>query len=67
MIGSERKWRRFQARLGERGFTADEIDTITCPIGVGKVSKEPTAIALAVATQLAEVLAELGEPRVAVR
>lgn len=57
LIGSERKWARFRKRLGQRGFTDEQLAQVTCPIGLGKPSKEPTAIAVAVAAQLVELLA----------
>ena len=53
LIGSKTKWATFRHRLEERGFTADEIDRITCPIGIpGIPGKEPEVIAIAVAAQL---------------
>jgi len=53
LIGSKTKWASFRHRLEERGFSASEIDRITCPIGVpGITGKEPEVIAVAVAAQL---------------
>lgn len=57
LIGSDRKWARFRKRLERRGVTHDALDSVTCPIGLGSTSKEPRAIAVAVAAQLLEVLA----------
>ena len=57
LIGSERKWARFKKRLEQKGFTPEEISRVTCPIGLGRGSKEPAAIALSTAAQLADVLA----------
>ncbi len=56
LIGSSRKWERFQARLGERGVTPEQIASVRCPIGSSKTSKEPRAIALSVAAELLEVM-----------
>jgi len=56
LIGSERKWARFQQRLTQRGFSATQLATVRCPIGVTKHSKEPRAIALSVATELMSIL-----------
>jgi xanthine dehydrogenase accessory factor len=56
LIGSDRKWDRFQKRLAQRGFTEKEIGKVRCPIGVWKHSKEPTAIAISVAAELLDVL-----------
>lgn len=58
LIGSDRKWARFRSRLERRGVEADALAQVTCPIGLGSTSKEPRAIAVAVAAQLLEVLAE---------
>lgn len=63
LIGSERKWERFRKRLAQRGFTEAQIAKVTCPIGVSKHSKEPTAIAISTAAELLDVLARTGSPR----
>jgi xanthine dehydrogenase accessory factor len=63
LIGSERKWERFRKRLAQRGFTEQQIAKVTCPIGVSKHSKEPTAIAISTAAELLDVLARTGSPR----
>ena len=53
LIGSKTKWATFRHRLEARGFTAAELDCVTCPIGVpGITGKEPEVIAVAVAAQL---------------
>ena len=53
LIGSQTKWATFRHRLEARGFRADELAAVTCPIGVpGVVGKEPEVIAVAVAAQL---------------
>lgn len=53
LIGSKTKWATFQHRLEARGFTAEELAHVTCPIGVpGITGKEPEVIAVAVAAQL---------------
>jgi len=62
LIGSERKWERFQKRLAQRGFTPEQLAKVTCPIGVSKHSKEPTAIAISVAAELLDVFARSVEP-----
>jgi xanthine dehydrogenase accessory factor len=57
LIGSQTKWATFRHRLEDRGFSADEIAHITCPIGVpGITGKEPEVIAVAVAAQLLQTL-----------
>ena len=62
LIGSTRKWARLGGRLLQRGFTEGQLATVTCPIGLGRTSKEPRAIAVAVAAQLLEVLSSQGAP-----
>ena len=53
LIGSKTKWATFHARLKARGFTEQEMDQVTCPIGLpGMADKRPEAIAVAVAAQL---------------
>ena len=53
LIGSATKWATFRHRLESRGFSAEELNHITCPIGVpGIEGKEPDVIAVAVAAQL---------------
>lgn len=57
LIGSKTKWATFRHRLEERGFTADDMARITCPIGVAGISgKEPEVIAVGVAAQLLQSL-----------
>ncbi len=53
LIGSKTKWATFKHRLESRGFTEQELNHVTCPIGIdGIKGKEPEVIAVAVAAQL---------------
>ena len=53
LIGSKTKWARFRHQLEARGFTPEELNRVTCPIGVAGIdSKLPQVIAVAVAAQL---------------
>jgi xanthine dehydrogenase accessory factor len=53
LIGSRTKWATFRHRLEARGFTADELDAVHCPIGVpGITGKQPAVIAIAAVAQL---------------
>ncbi|MEU5852684.1 xanthine dehydrogenase accessory protein XdhC [Saccharopolyspora shandongensis] len=53
LIGSSAKWQRFRKRLRELGHDDAMIDRITCPIGDPRIrSKQPAAIAVAVAAEL---------------
>ena len=56
LIGSKTKWATFRHRLEARGFSAQELDQVTCPIGVpGIADKRPEVIAVAAAAQLLQV------------
>jgi xanthine dehydrogenase accessory factor len=56
VIGSQPKTKRFRQRLAQRGFAADAVARLTMPIGIGGIrSKEPAAIAVAVAAQLLQL------------
>jgi len=60
LIGSASKRARFERRLAAAGLPRARIDRLVCPIGVaGITSKEPAAIAAAVAAQLLVRDAEL--------
>lgn len=53
LIGSQTKWAKFRHQLEARGFSAQELDRVTCPIGVAGIgSKLPEVIAVSVAAQL---------------
>ena len=53
LIGSQTKWVTFRHRLQDRGFSAQELAQVTCPIGIpGVVGKQPEVIAVAVAAQI---------------
>jgi xanthine dehydrogenase accessory factor len=62
LIGSTRKWARFEKRLAQRGLSPAEIARITCPIGVTKGSKHPRAIAISVAAQLVDLMGAAAPP-----
>jgi xanthine dehydrogenase accessory factor len=58
LIGSKTKWATFRHRLEARGYSAEELSHVTCPIGVpGIEGKEPEVIALAVAAELVQLRA----------
>ena len=53
VIGSQSKGARFRSRLAREGVASADIERLVCPIGItGVQSKEPGAIAIAVAAQL---------------
>lgn len=56
LIGSESKRRRFEKRYRQQGLSQVEIDSLTCPIGVGGISgKKPAEIAVAAAAEILTV------------
>lgn len=64
LIGSRTKWAKFGHRLRERGFSADELASIACPIGLpGITGKAPAVIAASVVAQL--LLVDSGAGRAA--
>lgn len=59
LIGSQTKWATFRHRLQARGFNETDFGRVTCPIGVpGITGKQPEVIAVAVAAQLLQRLAD---------
>jgi xanthine dehydrogenase accessory factor len=63
LIGSATKWATFRHRLEERGFSAEELAHVTCPIGLpGIAGKEPEVIAVSVAAQLLQLPSVPGKP-----
>lgn len=56
LIGSATKRGNFETRLERKGFSAEQIATLRCPIGVdGIEGKEPRTIAIAVAAELLQM------------
>lgn len=56
VIGSASKRANFESRLARKGFSAAQIASIRCPIGIDGISaKEPRAIAIAVAAELLQL------------
>ena len=56
LIGSATKHRRFVQRLREKGISDEQLERLTCPIGIpGIESKEPGVIAVSVAAQLLKI------------
>lgn len=53
LIGSHTKRKQFEHRLREKGFDADRIEAMVCPIGLpGITNKAPAVIAASVCAQL---------------
>ncbi|MET0535234.1 MAG: xanthine dehydrogenase accessory protein XdhC [Steroidobacter sp.] len=57
VIGSKSKSVRFRSRLMRDGLSREQVERLTCPIGIDGVdSKLPAAIAVSVAAQLLQTL-----------
>jgi len=64
LIGSKTKRERFRLRLAQKGFSAQQIDQMHCPIGLaGIVGKQPAVIAVAVVAQLLQQVGSLSQRR----
>ena len=62
LIGSATKAARFRKRLQESGLAAEQINRLTCPIGIHQVrGKKPLQVALSVTAQLSNWLDELSD------
>jgi xanthine dehydrogenase accessory factor len=55
LIGSETKAAKFRARLRQRGFTEEQLQTLTSPIGLFKSGKHPAEVAVSAVAQLLSV------------
>lgn len=56
LIGSYTKRKQFEHRLADRGYTQEQLNRMTCPIGIpGIYGKEPASIAIAVVAQLMQL------------
>ena len=63
LIGSATKRARFVRRFEQRGFGAEALARITCPIGVpGITGKQPEVIALALVAQLLQAASGAARP-----
>ncbi len=57
LIGSDTKWASFRQRLLARGLSQDDLQRVTCPIGVPGISgKQPAVVALAALAQIMQAL-----------
>ena len=53
LIGSKSKGAKFRSRLKKKGFTAEELGRLTCPIGLASIpGKTPMEVAVSVAGEL---------------
>ena len=55
VIGSRSKIAAVNAKLRERGFTAEDLQRITTPIGLPILAETPAEIAISIAAQLIQV------------
>ena len=54
VVGSRAKIRMVSAKLLEAGFTSQDLDRVTTPIGIDILSETPAEIAVSIAAQLIE-------------
>ncbi len=54
LIGSRAKWARFRARLVERGLTAEQLDSVQCPVGLELGATTPAEIAVSIVAALVQ-------------
>lgn len=52
LIGSKTKWKTFEKRLLNQGFSQEQIDRVDCPAGIKFDDKRPKAVAIALAAKL---------------
>ncbi|MDD2363910.1 MAG: XdhC family protein, partial [Eubacteriales bacterium] len=55
VIGSKKKTKIVRDRLLERGFTEEDLDRITAPIGLNIGGKSPAEIAVSITAQLIQI------------
>lgn len=65
LIGSATKAERFRLRLAHRGYVAEQVASIRCPVGLAQVpGKLPMEVALSIAAELVGLAAgEQSQPR----
>jgi xanthine dehydrogenase accessory factor len=57
MIGSDTKAKRFQTRLAHRGFSEEQINRLTSPVGELSIpGKQPIEVAVSIAAQLIQLI-----------
>ena len=53
LIGSNTKWRRFKRRFIQKGITDEQLEQVSCPIGLADVSgKLPAEIAVSISSEV---------------
>ena len=53
LIGSDTKWARFQKRFDHKGFSPEQVNNITCPVGLSQVpGKRPMEVAVSIAGEI---------------
>ena len=61
LIGSSTKRERFRRQLAQLGLAEDQLDRMTCPIGIAGIpGKTPAEIGIAVAAQLLQLIGDDG-------
>ena len=58
LIGSQSKRACFVGRLMAQGFSEAQIESMTCPMGLGRGGKHPRAVAISIASELLHITGE---------
>ncbi|MBT3181706.1 MAG: xanthine dehydrogenase accessory protein XdhC [Deltaproteobacteria bacterium] len=61
LISSRKKWEYFCERYNDKGFTKEQMDRISTPIGLDIGSETPFEISVAIAAELIQLRAKPGE------
>lgn len=63
LIGSDTKAKRFRQRLAHRGYEAEAIEFLRCPVGMSAVpGKQPMAVAVSMVGELLKLTADSTHP-----
>lgn len=63
LIGSDTKWKRFKQRFSHRGFSEQQIGSITCPVGLSNVpGKLPMEVAVSIVGEVISLYQQHQEP-----
>lgn len=58
LIGSEAKWKKFKKDFEAGGYSLEQIQSITCPIGIGDLGHAPQEVAISFAAELLKLYRE---------
>lgn len=55
LIGSQTKWHKFKNDLSKGNYSAEQIASITCPIGIGDLGHAPQEVAISFAAEILKI------------